>query len=254
MPSLLSRLQEPDVTSKIKELASEAYPHEFAALILNDFSLVPLDNVRNTGQEEQFEIDPLVWIAHQKNALGIVHSHPNGPMHPSSVDMDFQVRTGLIVGLVTCGEGWVSDALWWGPGIAVPELVGRPFRHGPSGSDGAGDCFSLIKDFYEIHRGVKIPEFPRDWEWWTKDGGDLYVGGFPKAGFRAIRVEEAVPGDVFLACIRSTVPNHGGILWDEGSVLHHLVDRLSARTAHGPWARYITHWLRYEGDIPPWRA
>ena len=47
---------------------------------------------------------------------------------------------------------------------------------------GVSDCYSLIRDWYRTERGIALPEFPRDWEWWEY-GGDLYAMGFAEAGF-----------------------------------------------------------------------
>lgn len=252
--SLPSPLLAVDLVPRLKELAIQEYPREFAALILKDGELVPMTNLVNAGPaSREFKMDPLVWMAHERNVLAVVHSHPDGPSHPSAEDMEFGLNHGVILGLMVSGPDWASDPFWWGEGVPIPPMLGRNFRHGPSGSDGKGDCYALIKDFYQVHRDVKLKEFPRDWEWWTKDK-DLYVKGFPETGFRVIPASEAIPGDVFLAAVRSEVPNHGGILWDNGSILHHMTDRLSARTAHGTWDRFITHWLRYEDDLPPWSA
>jgi len=250
--SLPSPLLAPDLVPKLRELAIGEYPREFGALILKDGEVVPMTNLVSGGPaSREFKIDPMVWLAFEKRVLAVVHSHPDGPPHPSAEDMAFGMAHGVIMGLMVTGEGWASDPFWWGDDVPVPPLVGRHFRHGPSGSDGKGDCYALIKDFYSVHRDVKLKEFPRDWEWWVADQ-NLYVEGFSQTGFRAIPMSEARPGDVFLAAIRSPVPNHGGILWDGGSILHHMTDRLSARTAHGTWNRFITHWLRYEDDLPPW--
>ena len=125
--------------------------------------------------------------------------------------------------------------------------MGRGFRHGVT------DCYSLIRDYYRLERDVVLPEFPRDWEWWCNEQ-DLYRDGFGKAGFERLVDVDLRPGDVFLAQIRSGVPNHGGVYLGDGLALHHLaarlpVDatRLSRREPIDRWMKFISHWLRYTG-------
>ena len=119
-------------------------------------------------------------------------------------------------------------------------LVGRVFIHGVT------DCYGLIRSWYWQERHVKLPEFPRDHEWW-KDGGNLYEEGFGPAGFRIVAAQDAVTGDVALINFRSKVPNHGGVLLDGGLLLHHLMGRKSVREPVGRWTPMISKWLRYEG-------
>ena len=88
-----------------------------------------------------------------------------------------------------------NDIIWWGKGVEKAPLIGRTFRHGVT------DCYSLIKDYYEIEKGIVLPEFPRDWEWWKQGEQNLFEQGFTKAGFVRIDASEAKPGDVWLARI-----------------------------------------------------
>jgi cell wall-associated NlpC family hydrolase len=126
-------------------------------------------------------------------------------------------------------------------------LLGRDFRPGPSGSDGRGDCYALIRDWYAEHRGIELPEFPRDDEWW-EHGEDLYRENFAAAGFVQIAPEAMQPGDVVLAQVMASTTNHGGIVLPNGLVLHHLRNRLSRAEPLGPWMRFVTHVLRYAAD------
>ena len=49
-----------------------------------------------------------------------------------------------------------------------PPLLERPFIHG------SWDCYGLIRDWYLQERGISLPDFPREDNWWTR-GVTLYV-------------------------------------------------------------------------------
>lgn len=213
-----------------------------------DGEYFPVDNI-HPDPKNYFEVRESTVRMYMPECVAFVHSHPDQlKLMISSGDMTSQLMFNKTFGVANVTEGYCRDLVYWGPDVPIPPLEGREFRHGPSGSDMKGDCFSLIKDFYELEEHVILPEFPRDWEWWLEK--DLYRDGFPKARFRRIEANEVERGDVFLSQIRSPVPNHGGIYMGDGVVLQHYVDRLSCKTALGPWIKYVTHWLRYEGSIP----
>lgn len=178
--------------------------------------------------------------------LAVVHSHPDFPACPSAADMRGQISTGVPWGIVRT-DGVTADApVWFGDLSNSPPLLGRGYRHGVT------DCYSLIRDYYWQELSQILPEFPRDWQWWTS-GEDLYRTGFAPANFRVIPQTEAAPGDVWLAQIKSPVPNHGGVLLESGLILHHPgsgspVDntQLSRREPITRWLPYITTWLRHE--------
>jgi cell wall-associated NlpC family hydrolase len=159
--------------------------------------------------------------------------------------MEQQIATGLPWGLVPTEGATPKRLWWWGPGIAVPPLLNREFRHGPSGTDGKGDCYALVKDWYLLERGVELQEGPRDWEWWL-NGDDLYRQNFAGAGFRVADLAELREGDVLLMHVMSQTPNHAAIYLGGGLILHHLQGRLSRTEPAGRWLSYVTHALRHE--------
>ncbi|XKE45760.1 NlpC/P60 family protein [Halomonas organivorans] len=234
----------PDHHDQLRREALAAYPEEAVWLITPG----ECRRVANVAEDPRatFRVAKRDLAAAQARGLcAVVHSHPNGPDHPSEADMRGQVASGVPWGIIaTDGEACLPP-FWWG-GDARPPLVGRGFRHGVT------DCYALIRDYYLLEHGIALPEFPRAWEWW-RHGQDLYRDGFPRAGFRRIEPEEARPGDMFFAQLRSPVPNHGGVLLEGGLALHHktgrqAVDatRLSMREPIARWLPHITHWLRHE--------
>lgn len=230
------------VDQAIKAHALEYYPRESCGLVtINGY--VPCDNIAD-DPETDFRVDPALWLEHDP-VLAVVHSHTNGREHPTRMDMQGQIDTGVPWGMVVTDGTDTTDVLWWGPGVPIPPLEERPFRHGPSGSDGHGDCYALIKDYFAL-RGIEIPEFPRDDGWWKHNPDlDLYMKYFGEAGF--IEIEEAEPHCVFLIKVRSKVYNHGGIITEDFLALHHLAWSLSAKQPFGHWIKHNPKFLRYVG-------
>jgi cell wall-associated NlpC family hydrolase len=239
------------VLAQIADHAKQQFPKESCGAITPD-GYLPLEN-RHTDPMRAFDcIDACNELMASKTLLAVVHSHPNGPFGPSAADMRQQQAMDVPWGLVATDGERASRPFFWGDSIDPPALQRREFRHGPSGTDGKGDCYALIRDWYRLEREIRLPEFPRDDAWWAggEEGDNLYLTGFAKAGFRdlgrADGLKDPRPGDVFLARVRSRVPNHGGVYVGEGQVLHHLANTLSIQKPIGEWVRLVTHWLRRE--------
>ncbi len=232
---------------EIKQAAIKNYPYEFCGVITKSKGFYSVKNVSDSP-DNSFRIDKKALAkAYKEELLAIVHSHPNGPNCPSKVDMIAQEDTGVVWVIVTTDGETASMPFLFGKQAPIPPLVGRAFRHGVT------DCYSLIKDYYFLEKNIVLPIGQRDWEWWYKEGEDLYTKNFKNAGFRVIQQHEVIKGDVFLAQLRSKTPNHGGVYIGDGLILHHLsssnamdITRLSAREPLNRWQNFITHWLRYE--------
>lgn len=232
----------PDVDAAIKAHAIACHPQESCGLVLNT-GYLPCENVA-ADPVQDFRIDPEVYLKHEP-VLAVVHSHVNDKYHPTMADIQGQMDTNVPWGLLQTDGEDATPVIWWGPGVPIPPLEERPFRHGPSGSDGCGDCYALIKDYHQL-RGVILPEFPRDDGWWkTNPELDYYSTKIGQAGF--IEIEEPEANCVFLIKVRSQVYNHGGIITDDFLALHHLAWRLSAKQPFGNWINNGPKYLRYVG-------
>lgn len=185
-----------------------------------------------------FRIEPEILIDLGDKIEAVIHSHPKTEAVPSKTDMQGQVDTGVIWGIIKCNGQETWPPVFWGDFRLEEPLIGREFIHGVT------DCCSLIRSWFWQTRRIKIMEGPRNDEWW-KEKDSLYLQNFAKAGFVIISQDEAKPGDVFIGQLNSDVPNHGGILIENGLALHHLSKRLSRREPIGPWITRVTHWLRY---------
>lgn len=229
---------------QLQREAIAAYPEEAVWLITPG----ECRRVKNIADEptKTFRVSKQSMAAAMaRGLLAVVHSHPDYPACPSAADMRGQQAAAVPWCIVATDGEHATDPVWFGDSVERLPLIGRGFRHGIT------DCYALIRDYYRLELGIDLVEFPRDWEWWL-NGGDLYQDGIAPAGFRRIEQAEAQPGDMWIAQVRSPVPNHGGILLEHGLALHHPsahepVDpaQLSRREPIGRWLPHITIWLRH---------
>jgi cell wall-associated NlpC family hydrolase len=179
------------------------------------------------------------------NTQAVFHSHPGGPFYPTVMDMRQQIAMDIPWGIAAFSDRH-SEVFWFGSDAPKQPLVGRGFRHGVS------DCYSLVQDFYKEIHGLDIMDVPRDWEWWNNEES-LYENLFQKAGFSPINSAEILPGDAFLATIRSKTPNHAGVYLGDGLILHHTCGRdgydpfrLSTVEPAARWFNFLSKVVRHE--------
>ena len=235
------------------------YPNECVGIITLDGEYVPLKNVSDTptqtfclSEENDFEYATLDENGNCKVAA-IIHSECYGKgeieptlLGPSRIDMEQQIETKCTWGLIGVINGIAEKPIYWGEFILDTPLLGRTFVPQVT------DCCNAILSFYWQVYGIKLPDCPRDWNWW-RDGGNLYEDNFEKAGFIKIDMDEVAPGDVVLAQLRSPVPNHAVIILDAGLMYHHPQQMLSVREPIGRWRAYAVQALRHTsfGGVPP---
>lgn len=229
----------PEALRAMREHALAEYPKESCGVVAG-LQYIPCRNVAE-DPKQHFAIDPHeVLRVCGGDPTAVIHSHPDGPDHPSKSDMEQQMAMEVPWGIVLTNGKEARDPFWFGDQVPTPPLLMRPFRHGVT------DCYSLVRDYFKLERGILLPDFPRDWDWWH-NGGDLYREGFRKVGFEAIPegATGCKPGDCFMAQIMSKVPNHAGVYVGDGLILHHLQNRVSRREPAHNWRKYITLWVRY---------
>lgn len=200
---------------------------------------VPCKN-RATTPRDQFALDPDDYTRAEAagEVVAVVHSHPTGSAMASPADRVGCESSGLPWFILNPHSG---QHHYLTPSGYVAPLIGRPFCFGVL------DCYALIRDWYAQDRQIALPDFPRRDGFWLR-GENIYLDGFPQAGFVAIPLAEAQHGDVVLMQIASPLPNHGGILLGDGTLLHHTPGRLSSRDVYGGyWRKVTTHCLRYRG-------
>lgn len=223
----------------MRQHAIDEYPRESCGVVVNDV-YYPCKNVHK-DPEKSFRIDPRTYakFARMGDIQAIIHSHPDGPFFPSKADMEGQIATDVPWGIIYSAHDSASRPLMWGDGVEKAPLIGRMFIHGIQ------DCYSLIRDYYQMELGIELMEAPREDNWWENDE-NMYLDNFVRAGFE--RVMDLQPHDVILMNIRSPVPNHGAVYTGGDTILHHLAGRTSDMEEGGVmrWHKFIQGYYRHK--------
>jgi len=220
--------------------ARAEYPREAVGLVVSVRGKPSYVPCRNQSEEpDHFILHPEDYVAAEDlgDIVAVVHSHPDAGPEPSLHDIASH-SVGRIAWWIV---GLQDGAVTWHemPAAGEMPLEGRAFVHGVI------DCYTLIRDYYRLERGVTLMDFHRKDDWWHS-GENLYVENFTKAGF--VEVDTPSNGDVILMAIGSPTPCHGAIWLDGDILLHHLYSRLSCREVYGAaYRERTTHILRYEG-------
>lgn len=226
---------------EFEQHVKEQYPRE-ACGVISDGVFIPVRN-KHPQPKLAFILNPddLVGI-HKVDAY--VHSHTDNNPYPSKEDMQSQIDQGVPFGLCLTNGEQVTKPFFWGGNVDIPPLVGRKFRWGPSGTDGGGDCYAIIKDYYKLELNIDLPEYPREYGWWNK-GETMYEDFFPQAGFHEIYEHEVQRHDVILFQWLGKTPHHGAIYVGNNLMTHHLTDKLSSRDLVSRYRKFAVKYLRY---------
>lgn len=241
--SVLQQLTD-QVRQAMLDHAADTQPHECCGLLVRDpdegsVHYMAARNLLASGPagQDRFRLDPEDFAAAEDfgQVLAVVHSHPNASANPSMADRVGCEKSGLPWVVV----GWPSGVMkelapegWQAP------FIGREFAHGVL------DCYTLIQDWYARERGIELPDFDREDDWWAKSQ-DLYMQNFAAAGF--VRAEGVLrEGDVILMQVKSPVANHGAVYLGQDKLLHHLWGRPSCHDVYGGyWARHTVATVRH---------
>lgn len=227
------------VVQDAEKHAKECFPQEACGLIIVRKGRRVYIPCKNTASEnmDQFAISPEEYAKaeDQGEVVALFHSHPNASANPSEADLVACEASGLVWYILGLPSGvWRQIK----PSGYIAPLVGREFYHGSL------DCYTLIRDWYQQERGIALLDFEREDGWWER-GENLYLEGFPKAGFEVVS-GPMKEGDVLLMQIYANVPNHAAVYIGNDQILHHLYGRLSSREIYGGYyKKHTTHVLRY---------
>lgn len=243
------QLQQQTITDW-KQYVISQYPKEACAYIIND-NLYTVTNASTTPNTD-FAITVIDQLAARKfgTIQALLHSHPYtleqsmhhqwNPAWPSGADMQAWIHDNIPWGIsATDGEG-LSEMIWMDD-TDIPDLDGREFI------SGVYDCYTIVRDYYRINKGILLKNFPRGMDWWYTDQ-NLYEDNFRKAGFVEITESQAREGDVVLMAMFKNKISHAAVIVENDRIIHHLVKRLSGYDSLPKWRRQIMKYIRYVGE------
>lgn len=180
----------------------------------------------------------------------VIHSHPSGKSYPSKQDQVSQMQTGVPYGIVFLMQGRPVNVVFWGEGVPMAPMLGRPFMYG------VYDCWATARDQFYRDFGIKLKSYARDENLLNKQAPDNYfMDYFEDAGFEQVDFPEAKRGDILLSRIfRGDKVNHCGYYMGDGTVLHHPFGTPQAPTLPRidivyKWRKLITHCMRHKSQF-----
>ena len=135
-----------DAIAAAKAACIAGYPNEVCGLII-DGAYVACQNIA-ADPTKDFKVDPAAVVAAGNNLQCVIHSHPEGQGIPSANDMQSQIDSAVIWGIVVVkkdartGTVYASDPVFWGDYRLEEPLIGRDFIHG------IHDCGSIIRSYF----------------------------------------------------------------------------------------------------------
>ena len=140
-----------------KEYAKKQAPNEacgLLAVIKGKETFWPCKNLAE-GKFEFFMLDPDDWAECEDTGevIGVVHSHPIGAATPSDTDKAACEHLGFPYYIYSIEhDHWeVLEPTGW----KAPSLIGRKFIWGKY------DCWSIVTDWFEENKNIKIKYWPR---------------------------------------------------------------------------------------------
>ena len=229
------------ILGQIRAHAAEEAPKECCGLVVIRNGKLQYLKCRNIAQDpaKDFTLSPEDYASaeDQGEIVRIVHSHVYKAPLPSEADLVACELSGIPWLIVNWPVGTIHE---FEPSGYKAPLIGRQFHHGSL------DCYGLIRDYYREVLNIELLDFVRQDDWWTK-GENLYLEGFPKAGF--IEVDSIEPHDVLLMQIASPVINHAAIYVGENQIIQHCFGRLSSRDVWGgAWQRATRKIVRHKSQ------
>lgn len=216
----------------IREHVAREYPKEACGLIVQTATAaryLPCRNI-HPSPTDHFTLSPddYAQAEAQGDIVMIVHSHPDVVrLLPSALDRLQCDYSGVEWGIMSWPDG---DFCTLSPRGERP-LTGRAWVLG------FDDCWTLIMDYYRQTYGIRLPNFSVEYEWWTQGQENRYDDNWQGAGFVEVAPETMRSGDIIMMQISAPVTNHAAVYLGDNLMLHHMSDKLSARTPYGRYYR-----------------
>ncbi len=219
--------------------ATESFPCECVGYVKDD-QYVRLENT-HPQPESNFRISLATLIT--VNPEIVLHSHPHhgqpNSSWPSLSDLKcFYSKPEWKWGIIsTDGEEYGQFVLF--DDKNPTNLIGREYIWGIQ------DCYSLIRDWYKIEMGITLKNYPRDYNSHQHGNANYYESNFADAGFYEVPINDIKIGDVLLLSINSHSVNHAAIVSGNDEIMHHWLNRLSAKDSLSKWLRATSKVVRY---------
>ncbi|QDL33972.1 C40 family peptidase [Serratia liquefaciens] len=229
------------IISAVMAHAAAEYPRECCGLVVQNGRRQRYIPCRNLALQptEQFSLAPEDYAAAEDagTIVAIAHSHPDATTQPSQLDIAQCDLSQLPWIIASWPEGDIREVM---PTQGIKPLLGRPFVHG------FWDCYAIIRDWYQLERGITLPNFKRTDGWWDR-GENLYMKLYAEAGFVPASGELQI-GDIIVMQVQAPEPNHAGVYLGDGIMIHHMYGQLSNRVPYGGyWQERTITVLRYKG-------
>lgn len=235
--------------NKFRNHVLKQYPNEACAIVVEIEGKQNVINCDNTHEDQlnNFKIDANViadYVINNK-LKAVLHSHIARSNHqgdirtPSGKDIQEHITSGVPWGIVATDGKTVSDLLWLDDD-EIPALEGRSFIHG------IFDCWSIVRDYLRLHKGITLKNYPRDPSWWNHGQVLCNMSAISDAGLVSIKYQELIEGDIVLMKIGSPVANHWAVVTGNNQILHQLPHRLSASDSLSKWRKYIVGCYRHK--------
>lgn len=227
--------------NKMREHAAASHPSEACGLIVqagHSQRYVPCRNI-HPEPTEHFELAPQDYAAAEDagQVLAVVHTHPDATSRPSKLDSAQCDAMGLPWYILSWPE---NDLRRVEPDVWPRPLIGRHYIYGMQ------DCYSIIQDWYQQERGIRLRR-PETTDGWWKRGENVILEHYEACGFQ--RCDDLHVGALIAMQYQAPVVNHCGLYIGDGQMIHHTPGRLSAPCVYGGyWQERTRAILRYVGE------
>lgn len=226
-----------ELETEFQNYCITVYPNEACAFVIGG-KLVPVKNIHSDPQNH-FSLSATDNKKFVK-AEAFLHSHPDGDMEPSEGDMMAQIAAGIPFGICMNTSEGAERILWWGDHLLDHPLEERPFI------SGAYDCYEMVRSVYWQQKNIKLPNFPRENDWWNTDR-NVIEEYLDKSGFSET-TDTPKEYDVFgMSFVSSQKISHLAVRLDDQTIIHHLESGVSKIDYSVRYAKFIKKVYRYNG-------
>lgn len=244
--------------NRFKKHVLKNYPNEACAIVVVDNGKLKVINYYNSHEDpaNHFKIDSKLIAEYVINGSlkAVLHSHiaksrqqpivyqQGGDIRtPSASDIQSHIDFNIPFGIVATDGLSVSEPLWLDDEISP--LEGRSFVHG------IADCWSIVRDYYRLHKRITLKNYAREPSWWINGQNLCTDDALQYNGFVLISYKDLQEGDVILMKVASPVPNHWAVVTGNNTIIHQLPHRLSREDQLSKWSKFIVKCYRHKSFV-----